>query len=358
MDGSLERRELSMEEEKAELRRELRRRMEAKARREALRAEGERVSRDKVQNPDAAAALEAVRRIAEARAAREIERSGEEARLEDGGFVPVCPVCGEPKRALIDWLPDADGNPRRMWVPVTCRCDDKRRELETREQRKQQFRFHLKEMLERFEIETDRTRRFLEQARFDADDSPEGGISRTCRKYVSAWKEMRRENLGILFFGSVGTGKSFYAGCVVNALREMLVPAAFLTAPELLGILQGQWDRGKVLANLQEFRLLVIDDLGAERDSAYGAELLHSVIDARYRARLPLVVTTNLSMEDMRGERDLRVRRIYDRVIEACPITLAMQGESRRTGSADRRKDRAREILKAMRTDEAERRND
>ena len=42
-------------------------------------------------------------------------------------------------------------------------------------------------------------------------------------RYVEQWQTMRAENLGLLLWGGVGTGKSFLAGCIANALMEQEV---------------------------------------------------------------------------------------------------------------------------------------
>ena len=46
----------------------------------------------------------------------------------------------------------------------------------------------------------------------------------TTHRYVEQWQTMRAENLGLLLWGGVGTGKSFLAGCIANALMEQEVP--------------------------------------------------------------------------------------------------------------------------------------
>ena len=42
--------------------------------------------------------------------------------------------------------------------------------------------------------------------------------------YVENWKEAYKSNIGLLLFGDVGTGKSFLAGCIANALLDQDVP--------------------------------------------------------------------------------------------------------------------------------------
>lgn len=252
-----------------------------------------------------------------------------------------CGICGEPKRALIDWLPDRDGTPRKKLVTVMCKCKRDAYERWEQEDRKLRFDGEIRQMLGTYGISDGAEKKYL----FSVDDSPDSKISRACRKYVNQWQEMRADNIGILFYGSVGTGKSFYAGCIVNALLEQMVTAAMTTLPRMLNILQGHWNRQAVVDHLQQYRFLVLDDLGAERESSFGTEQVYNIVDARYRSKLPLIVTTNLDLADMRKDPDTQRRRIYDRVVEMCPIAIKMTGASRRAGLSDMRKEKARALL-------------
>lgn len=114
-----------------------------------------------------------------------------------------------------------------------------------------------------------------------------------------------------------------------------------------MNLLQGAREKQTLIDHLQRYELLVIDDLGVERDSAYALEQVFGVIDARARSSLPLVVTTNLSLGDLKSPTSMQQARIYDRVLELCPITIKMTGESKRTGNAETRRNKAREILNA-----------
>ena len=68
---------------------------------------------------------------------------------------------------------------------------------------------------------------------------------------------------------------------------------------------------------------MIIDDLGMERNSEFAREQVFSVIDSRYRSQLPMIVTTNLSLEELKDTTDLSKARIYGRVLERClPIRV------------------------------------
>lgn len=177
------------------------------------------------------------------------------------------------------------------------------------------------------------------------DDGANPKISKICRKYVDQWDKVSTENIGILFRGPVGTGKSFFACCIANELLKKRVPTAVTSFPRLLNLLQNSKDRQGLLDRLSTYKLLVIDDLGVERDTGYAAEQIFAVIDARCRSNFPTIVTTNLTPQEMDAPETMQYKRIFDRVTEMCPVSLLVDGESRRIQNAQRRKEIARELL-------------
>ena len=70
-----------------------------------------------------------------------------------------------------------------------------------------------------------------------------------------------------------------------------------------------------------------IDDLGAERKSDFMQEQVFNIIDARYRSGLPMIITTNLTAEEMKKPTEIGQSRIYDRILERCH-PVAVQGQS------------------------------
>lgn len=258
-----------------------------------------------------------------------------------------CGTCGEPKQVWIDMPTGEDGETEKKLLSVICQCEiEKERQVKERMQ-KERFEQRLKEA--RTMIGGKRT---LDAYSFANDDSPDSPISKTCRRYVDEWEKMQKHNMGILFCGSKGTGKSFYAGCIANALAEKQILTGFTTTAALMSALQGKWDRDEIIDTVCRFRLLVLDDLGAERETSYGDEMIYNIINERYRTSRPTIVTTNFSLEEMKAEPDMWRSRIYDRVIEMCPIPLRMDGESRRSGISDTRRQMAREFLSSAKNRE------
>lgn len=186
---------------------------------------------------------------------------------------------------------------------------------------------------------------------FTRDDNRNARISDVCRRYVEHWPEMKADNIGIMFYGGVGTGKSFLACCIANALIDKQVRTSVTNFPRILNKLQGFGkDKQEFLDKLSRYDLLVIDDLGVERDTSYSVEQVFNVIDARSRTGKPLIVTTNLSLADLQTPSSLEYARIYDRILEMCPIRLKLVGDSRRTQNAQERCDKAKRLLGLERT--------
>jgi len=84
--------------------------------------------------------------------------------------------------------------------------------------------------------------------------------------------------------------------------------------------------------------LLIIDDLGVERSSEYTIELVYHIIDARYRSGGPMIITTNLTLNEMENPGTREKERIYDRILERCtPIRV----EERQVRSEIRKENRS-----------------
>ena len=148
------------------------------------------------------------------------------------------------------------------------------------------------------------------------------------KQYVQHWKEFLNTSTGLLLWGNVGTGKSFIAGCIADALLDKGVPVIMTNFARLLNKLTDMYsgDRNAYIDSFRKFPLMIIDDLGVERNSEFAREQVFSVVDSRYRSQLPMIVTTNLSLEELKATTDLSKARIYGRVLERClPIRVNEQ---------------------------------
>ena len=140
-----------------------------------------------------------------------------------------------------------------------------------------------------------------------------------------------------MFYGSVGTGKSYLAACIANELLDkgrFVMMTSFVKFFELIS--KGREAEEETMRAMDSASLLIIDDLGAERNTGYALEKVFNVVDNRYRLRKPMIITTNLEYNEMVMEEDLRYKRIYDRIFEVC-FPVKFTGMSwRMRGSIDR----------------------
>ena len=167
----------------------------------------------------------------------------------------------------------------------------------------------------------------------------------TARFYVESWETMQAENIGYLFWGGVGTGKSYLAACIANALMEKEVAVCMTNFATILGDLAASFEgRNEYISRLCSYPLLILDDFGMERGTEYGLEQVYSVIDSRYRSGKPLIATTNLTLEELQHPEDTAHARIYDRLLEMCS-PLCFTGENLRKAAAQGKMEQLKRLL-------------
>lgn len=162
---------------------------------------------------------------------------------------------------------------------------------------------------------------------FDKDDRPDNVLSKASRSYAEKFQSTLEQH-GIMFSGNVGTGKTFYACCIANAVIDRGFTAWVTTLQPLIRALYDYDSANKTLDRIQKVDLLVLDDLGATAQNDYTMDRLFEIVDARYRSGKPMIVTTNLNPDEARNM-NLGMRRIFDRLIERCK-SVVVDGESRR----------------------------
>lgn len=170
------------------------------------------------------------------------------------------------------------------------------------------------------------------------------------RFYVEHWDTMKAENIGYLLWGSVGTGKSYFAGCIANALMEQEIPVCMTNFAVILNDLAVSVEgRNGYIEGLCAYPLLILDDFGMERGTEYGLEQVYNVIDSRYRSKKPLIVTTNLTLECLQNPEDTAHARIYDRLLEMC-VPVRFTGENFRKITAQEKMERLKKLMDEGRT--------
>lgn len=243
-----------------------------------------------------------------------------------------CSICKTPKQRKYK---AADGC--EYLVAIDCECIKQAKRLRL-----------LREM--QSGIEDERAR----GATFAKDDGADRENSLLLRRYAERWDKMQRENIGLLLHGDVGGGKTFFAACIANAIiekaikegREHPVPIMLTTIPALRDAMQRDFgaQKARILRDIAETPLLILDDIGFEKTTPTAAELAFDIINQRYKANAPLIVTTNLTISEITNAQDMQQKRIFDRIVEMCsPVYIKAEG--RRQAIARDKSAEARRIL-------------
>ena len=110
------------------------------------------------------------------------------------------------------------------------------------------------------------------------------------------------------------------------------------------------WGRDKIVPRLCRCQQEAMaekkrqDDLGIERSTEYALEQVYAVIDERYKSGLPVIITTNLKIAEIRNPQDVVYARIYSRILEMCtPVRIS--GEDRRKSIGKEKQQVVKEVL-------------
>ncbi|MBE3589081.1 MAG: ATP-binding protein [Thermoanaerobacteraceae bacterium] len=151
---------------------------------------------------------------------------------------------------------------------------------------------------------------------------------------------------GLLISGPVGSGKTFLAACMANALLQEEVPLLFVVVPDLLDQLRATYNQDRqptgytekdLMDAAREVSLLILDDLGAHNYTEWTKNRLYSILNYRLNYRLPVIITTNLSLEKLD---EYLGERTTSRICQMCwPCHLAVVDDIRMV----RRKERLQE---------------
>ena len=84
--------------------------------------------------------------------------------------------------------------------------------------------------------------------------------------------------------------------------------------------------------------------ISMERGTEYALEQIYNIVDSRYRSRKPLIVTTNLTLDEIRHPQNTAHARIYDRLLEMC-VPISCIGVSFRKETAQEKMERLKSLI-------------
>lgn len=174
------------------------------------------------------------------------------------------------------------------------------------------------------------------------------GLYKIGTKYCENFKKAKEEGLGLLLYGNPGNGKTYLSNSIANNLLLRYVTVISVSINALLQRIQktynsyGKEGEDQIIMSLSNADLLIIDDLGTEQNTEWSKTKIYNIIDSRYRNGLPVIVSTNKSIDDLK---EIYEERTVDRLFEMCTPYL-VSGESIRKVKAREKTELLKEILK------------
>lgn len=256
---------------------------------------------------------------------------------EDG--LIYCKNCKTPRQFIYENF--TGGKPAIL--PKLCKCREGANAKRQKEEEKRERR-------ER--IETARCKAITVPSyrgyRFSADDGKTPKTTEICKNYVRNFAEFSKTGQGLLLYGDVGTGKTFYALCIANALINREYRVLHTSLADVVKMAQ-DFDNAEAHFNrLMYKQCIVIDDLGTERATSFAEEQIYKFIDGCNTHNVALIVTTNYTPKELEAAAadtsDLTHARIYSRLLEKC-FPVRVNDIKRREANAVKNKATVAELL-------------
>lgn len=261
------------------------------------------------------------------RASDKAKIDGENDYIGDDGLL-MCGICHTAKQVKINFLG------KEKIVYCICKCEQEREKEKERERELLEIKINS----ERFRFKAFPDSEYCDPSSeenmmnwtFNNDNGKQPKLTELAKNYVENFETFKNKGKGLLLYGSVGVGKSYMAACIANAIIDKGYPVLMTTFEriemESFGMSSGKQE---YFDSLNKYPLLILDDLGTERDTDYMQEIVNTVVNKRYLAHLPLIITTNLTSQQLQNPTGIRNQRIYSRLLKMCS-PIKVEGEDQR----------------------------
>lgn len=259
------------------------------------------------------------------------EKAKEAIKQKDGDYIKddllYCGKCNTPKQAKVVMF-------GKIITPYClCKCESERLKAEEKARKTEKRR------IEAFGSSN------LVNCTFEADDGGNPKITEAMKRYVENFTDFKKSGQGLLLYGDTGRGKTFAAAEVANALIDKGYSVYVTNFAKIANEITASFDdKQEVYDRLSRYSLLVLDDLSAERKTEFMQEVVHAVIDSRINSGKPMIITTNLTADELSNPQDIASKRIYERITQKC-LPIKVEGQNRRKEELTQNFNKLNEIL-------------
>ena len=142
---------------------------------------------------------------------------------------------------------------------------------------------------------------------------------------------------GLMFVGGAGTGKTHLAAAIVNELVERGYKVMFGNSTDIIARMRKSFKEGEsdidIISKITDVDLLVIDDLGKEKESEYTNMIIYQIINRLYEDEKALIITTNYTSFAVKERLGDYGDAILSRLLEMCKV-VKLTGEDWRKKNA------------------------
>lgn len=242
-------------------------------------------------------------------------------------FDGICPYCGSNLEPLVNTF--VSGSPFIVgYKPCTCAQAVAERE---RTKREEQLQIQKQKERDRLQKEADNRKRRI----------VESGIP---RRFIAIGDDVDMYVADIvagksfMFAGDVGTGKTYLA-CAIGLAMLDTTSVVFTTISKVNRSLfeRDLPEEVALFDRLSTCGLLIVDDIGKDKPSDWIVTLIYQVINTRYESKLPIILTSNYTFEELRkrltvGGDKTTATAIISRLYEMCGPPIRMNGKDKRLG--------------------------
>lgn len=257
---------------------------------------------------------------------------------EEIGEKPAyCPICGKEKMWGVLKL---FGITRH--VLIICKCEEEAEKAEREEMRRRD-----RERIRNSEMSLFKAMSYLPaRAKNETFENwkhvPEAEESfEICKKYADEFTKTK--TTGLCLYGDVGCGKTYLTTAIYHELVGKGMHIVVQNVPALLTKIRNTYGNDgyseqDILDALINADLIILDDLGSQKQTDWSIEKLYTIINGRYAEEKPVIITANA--DGMKGLKDVVGKRVYDRLVQMCIPVHNPASSYRRHEAIERERER------------------